>query len=584
MQPKIRNEFTMFTSLPTDPKIFMTWTWPQIAPYYDDLVARPLTAKNVASWLADWSRISELTADIYTRLTVATSADTTDAAAERQMMVYLNEIMPQVLTAEHQLKQKLIASGLSVPGFELPLRKLRTEAELFREDNVRLLAEQRRLAMKYDEVIGGANVMWEGQEVSLSKLAGVLRDPDRTRREAAYRAMMARVLQENETLGTLWQQMMMVRGELVYNTGLSDFRAYRWQQMFRFDYTPDDNLRFHESIERVVVPAFKRSSEKRRQNLGVPTLRFWDLYVDPSGRAPLHPYQTLDELETKITNVFRYVDPKFAEYFEIMRAEHLLDLDSRPNKAGGAYSLAYPVSGRPMIFANAIGVHTDVQALLHEGGHAFHAFEVAPLPYFQQKREELMPMEFAEVASMGMELLGLPYLKAQDGGFYSEADAARAQIEHLEGIIQFWPYMAAVDGLQHWAYTHPEEAGDIENCDAVWAELIDCFWPGLDWSGVEAEKRAYWHRQSHIFQDPFYYVEYGIAQLGAVQVWANAIRDPVRAVADYRNALSLGGTVPLPDLYATAGIKFAFDSDTLQRAVDLIESTVEQLEPVADSA
>lgn len=573
----------MFDSLSEDPKVFMTWTWPQIAPYYADLLGRPLTAATIEGWLADWSSISELTADINARLTVATTADTTDTVAEQQMLAYLNEIMPQALTAEQQLKQKLIASGLSVPGFELPLRKLRAEAELFREDNVRLMAEQRRLILKYDEIIGGATVMWEGQEVPLSRLMGVLCEPDRTRREAAYRAMMARVLQEDDNLATLWQQMMMVRGELVYNTGLSDFRAYRWQQLFRFDYTSEDNERFHDAIKRVVVPAFERLCEKRRHRLGVPTLRFWDLYVDPDGRPALHPYDTLNELETKIISVFRCVDPKFAEYFEIMRAEHLLDLDSRPNKAAGGYSIAYPVSGRPIIFANSIGIHNDVTVLLHEGGHAFHSFEVAPLPYFQQKREELMPMEFLEVASMAMELLGLPYLTRQNGGFYSEAEAARAQIEHLETLIRFWPYMAAVDSLQHWAYTHPEAAADIQNCDTRWAELLDRFWPGLDWSGAEAEKRAYWHRQSHIFQDPFYYVEYGIAQLGAVQVWANALRDPARAVAAYRKALALGGTVPLPDLYATAGIKFAFDADTLQSAVDLIENRIAQLEPVAET-
>lgn len=193
-------------------------------------------------------------------------------------------------------------------------------------------------------------------------------------------------------------------------------------------------------------------------------------------------------------------------------------------------------------------------------------------------------MEFAEVASMGMELLGLSYLTTQDGGFYSAAEAARAQIEHLEGIITLLPYIAAVDALQHWVYSHPEEAADINNCDVKWAELIDRFLPGLDWSDAEAEKKAYWHRQSHIFQDPFYYVEYGIAQLGAVQVWANFLQDPVRALADYRKALALGGTVPLPDLYATAGIKFAFDVDILQSAVDLIESTIAELEPIAESA
>ena len=264
-----------------------------------------------------------------------------------------------------------------------------------------------------------------------------------------------------------------------------------------------------------------------------------------------------------------------------MRAEELLDLESRPNKAPGGYSLPLAVAKRPFIFTNAVGSSDDVKTLLHEGGHAFHTFEASNLPYVQQWLEAWIPAEFAEVASMGMELLASPYLTTAYGGFYTEAQAARAQIDKLEGFLVFWPYMAMIDALQHWVYEHEEESGEIERCDAVWVGLEDRFRPAWDWSGLETQKRQFWHRQLHVFQDPFYYVEYGMAQLGAVQVYANSLRDPRGAVAAYRHALTLGGTATLPELFAAAGARFAFDAEALRGAVALMEGEIERLEPVA---
>ncbi len=410
----------------------------------------------------------------------------------------------------------------------------------------------------------------------------MLEDPDRERRERAWRLLSARVLQDTEPLTDLWRRMMATRSQIAQNAGYADYRAYRWQQLYRFDYTPDDAKQFNAAIEEVVVPAAQRLYAKRRQKLGVETLRVWDVYVDPSGRPPLHPYTTIEELETKTSAVFHAVDPQLGDYFETMRREHLLDLETRKNKASGGYSLGFSVTRRPFIFTNAIGTHEDVQTLLHEGGHAFHTFEVARLPYLQQRLEQMVPMEFAEVASMGMELLGSPYLTTHYGAFYTEAEAARARRDHLQGIITFWPYMAMIDGLQHWIYEHPAEAADLARCDEHWLELSQRFQPHLDWSGLEAERRSFWHQQSHVFQDPFYYIEYGMAQLGAVQVWANALRDQQGAVAAYRRALALGGTATLPELYAAANAKFAFDADTLRMAVELVERTLEELEPLAE--
>ena len=347
--------------------------------------------------------------------------------------------------------------------------------------------------------------------------------------------------------------------------------------MLRFDYTPDDCIKFHDAIEQEVVPVANRIYEKRRYRLGVDSLRPWDLNVDPLGRQALQPFQTIDELVNGVSNIFKRVDPQLQAYFETMRQKGLLDLENRKGKAPGGYCNNYDMVRLPFIFENAVGLHADVATLLHEGGHAFHVFEEAPLPYYHQ-----LPVgsEFAEVASMGMELLSSPYLPASEGGFYSEKDAARALIEHLEEQVLFWPYMAVVDGFQHWAYTHMQEAANLENCDQQWAKLWQRFMVGVDWNGLDDLMVTGWQRKQHIFEVPFYYVEYGMASLGAFQVWRNALKDQKAAVAAYRKALSLGGTVPLPKLYETAGARFAFDAQTIHEAVSLALETIEKLEKV----
>jgi oligoendopeptidase F len=573
----------LFDSLPASAEEFSAWTWPQIAPYYDELAARPLTAATVDAWLADWTKLGTLLDEVNTRFSIATTVNTADEETERRYTRFLDEIVPQMLAAEQRVKQHLIESGLEPAGFAMPLRKLRSEAALYREANVPPLAELRKLSLEYDKISGARTVSWEGAEIPIVQLHPVLQDPDRARRERAWRTMRSRILQDTEALGTLWREMTLLRGRIAANAGFDNFRSYRWQQLFRFDYTPEDAKRFHTAIAEVAVPAAVRLRERRRARLGVETLRPWDLDVDASGRPPLRPYRTIDELEEKTQNVFRHVDPRFADEFQIMRDEKLLDLESRKNKAAGGYSLGYNVVGRPFIFMNATGTHDDVVTLLHEGGHAFHTFATVRLPYLQQKQEDMLPMEFAEVASMGMELLASPYLTTRYGGFYSEAEAARARTEHLESIITFWPYMAVTDALQHWMYEHEAEAADIAACDAAYGELMDRYFPDVDWGGLEAEKRGQWHGQLHVFQVPFYYIEYGLAQLGAVQIWANALRDPAAAVAAYRRALALGATASVPELFAAAGARFAFDAQTLRDAVALIEEQLVVLEPVAAS-
>jgi oligoendopeptidase F len=280
------------------------------------------------------------------------------------------------------------------------------------------------------------------------------------------------------------------------------------------------------------------------------------------------------ELHTGLSSLFARVDPALGGYYDRMRAEGLLDLESRKNKAPGAYCEDLHAAGRAFILANVVGTHDDVRTMLHEAGHAFHAFERAQLPLFHQRT---IGMEIAEVASMAMELLAAPYLPASAGGLYSQADAGRALVEHLETCILFWPFMAVVDGFQHWAYENSDKAGEPAACDEAWAALWRRFMRGVDWTGLDREMATGWHRKPHIHQDPFYYVEYGLAQLGAVQIWRNSLQDHAGAVAAYRRALALGGTAPLPALYEAAGVRFAFDAATLREAVALMETTISDL-------
>jgi len=561
-----------------DPVEFSEWSWAQIESLYAQLEGQPLSAENAASWLEDWSCLSGLIYETYQRLYVGITVNTNDRRAKTRYNRFLDEIFAPAETAEQKLKQKLLKSALQPVGYALPLRNLQAEAEIFSPANLPLLTEEMKLSSKYDEIIGEQVVQWQGKELTLLQLQSVQYQPDRLQREVAWRLEMSRWLEDRQAINALWRVMFEVRTRLAANLGLSDYRAYRWKKMLRFDYTPQDCALFHAAIEKAVVPASRYLYERRRSKLGVDKLRPWDLLADPHGRPPLRPFEQVEQLKAGVGRIFERVDPQLANHFEIMRRENLLDLENRKGKAPGGYCTDFPVSQRPFILMNAVGIHDDVQTLLHEGGHAFHVFETNHLPYFQRKH---IALEFMEVASMAMELLSASYLPLDQGGFYSEAEAARARIEFLESSIQFWPYMAVVDGFQHWAYTHPSQAVDPAECDRQWAVLWERFMVGVDWSGLEVEQATGWQRKLHILQEPFYYVEYGFAQLGAFQVWQNALQDQAGAVAAYRRALALGGTATVPQLFQAAGVRFAFDAETLQRAVDLGLRTIEALDSIA---
>jgi len=563
----------MDLKLPAKSKEMQDWKWSEYEPFFEYLLEQEISETNIDSWMKYWSDFSELIGEVGTDVYVSTTVDTTDEKAKKRFNTFLEDISENASTKNQALKKKLLDSGIIPDDFDIPLRGIKSEVNLFCEENLPLQTKDSKLSKEYDAIIGAQTVEWEGKEVTITQLAPVLLETDRERREKAWRLAAERRLKDREKINEIWQKILEVRIKIAKNAGYDNYRSWRWEYLKRFDYTPEDCLNFHEGIENVIMPFVNKLIKERKRQLGVDVLKPWDLSVDPLNRAPLTPFVNASELEDKCHNIFEAVDSDLGNHFNIMRKEKLLDLANRKGKAPGGYCTEYYHRRLPFIFMNAVGTHSDVQTMLHEGGHAFHVFESDKLPYASQRD---VGMEFAEVASMAMELLASPYLTKEHGGFYEIDQAKRARIEHLEKIIMFWPYMAVVDAFQHWAYTNPEDAMNPSNCDAEWTKLWKRFqtFDDLDSSEFDDVIATGWHNKLHIYHVPFYYVEYGMAQLGAIQVWSNALNDQKKAVEMYRNALSKGGNATLPELFHAAGAKFSFNEEMLSNAVDLIDKQI----------
>ena len=562
---------------PTIPEM-LQMSWAEIEPLYQQLTRVRLTAANVEAWLANWSQLSEVVYEQNNRLAVAMTVNTADKEAEKKYQENIDTTFMPSRPYEQQLREKLLASGSTPVGMEIPIRNMQADAAQYREANLPLLAEEQKLSNEYDKIVGAQTVEWDEEECTFTEMQKILvEENDRAIRESSWSVMRERMLADKPAIHDLWRQLFALRQQIAANADKPNYRDYIWEQKSRFDYSPIQCKVFHTSIEKVVVPAASRVYERRRKKMGIDSIRPWDEYVDPLGRPALRPFRRITQLTSGAANIFDRVDPVLGGYFRVMMEEDLLDLKSRKHKADGGYCTFFELSRKPFIFMNAVGIHYDVQTLLHESGHAFHSLEAAHLPYIMQRNT---PMEFQEIASLGMELLAAPYLA--DSGLYTPAEAARARIESLEDILLGWPYMALVDSFQHWMYENPLKGADPKKCDAKWNKLHQRFIPDVDYSGIEVYRPTQWHHQGHILQSPFYYIEYGMAQLGAVQVWANALKDQAAAVQSYRHALSLGATVSLPELYAAAGAKLAFDRKTLQSAVDLIEAQIGELEKITE--
>lgn len=555
-----------YTPLPDTATGFADATWIDLAARYKELELAPLEAATLEPWLARWSRLDELVTEAASLAMIAYTCDTTDPAKEAAHLRFSTEILPQLEEAEVALAKRLVAVGTDRPDFVTTLRRFRTAIEIFREANVPLVAEAEGLAARYQQITGTMTAPWQGEEVPLPRLSPFLKSAERSVREAAWRAATAPYVAARGELATLFDRMVVLRNTMATNAGFADYRAYVFAAKCRFDYTPADCERLHDAIAETVGPALVRTMEARRQRLGLQAIRPWDMAVDPWRDHPPVPYRDIAELQEGAARIFTAVDPVLGEEFRLMMTEGLLDLESRNGKAPGGYCDTLHARGRPFVFMNAAGVPEDVTTLLHEAGHCFHAFASHRLPFIWQRHPGA---ESAELASMSMELLAAPHL-GQPTGYYDSADAISTQLEHLEDILLSLAHIASVDAFQGWIYTS-RDGGDAVARDQAWLGLRERFEPGVDWGGLTDERVARWYRQLHIFLYPFYYIEYGLAQIGALQVWRNARRDPVEAVAAYRRFLALGATRPLPELYRAAGVELSFDKRVLADLVAMIE-------------
>ncbi|MEM9951645.1 MAG: M3 family oligoendopeptidase [Chloroflexota bacterium] len=568
----------MFDNLPTDYKIALDWAWDDWQPYYEALQSTELTEDNIREWLSNRDKVFRLYAEVATRIRIAPRLDTTDDNASARLKTFMDTIFPETQKVTFDLNKKSVDSDITVDEIKIPMRRIEAAIRLYTEDNLPLFSEESEIDVRYMKIAGAQTVEWEGEEITLRKLSTVFLDTDRDKRQQAWELSQARVLEDRETYNQVWREFMAVRKKIYENAGFNDYREYAWLDRNRFDYSPDDAKRFTQAIAEVVVPANERLLERERQLLGYESMRPWDTSVDPKGRDPLVPYDTIDEFKNQTEAIFMELDPNLGQQFKMMKDENLLDLDNRKGKGPGGFCTYFAVTERPFIFMNAVGQAGDVRTLIHEAGHAFHAFSGRRHPY---RMMASAPMEFNEVASMAMELLSYPYLEDNRGGYLSTAETARFRAERLRGTLSSWVYMAMVVRLQHWIYENHDEASNPDAVDVKWLELMGIYQPSIDWSGYEQYKTNRWRRQLHIFRYPFYYIEYALARLGAVQVWANSLDDEAQALEQYQYALSLGGTVTLPELYEAAGAKLDFGTETLSDAVELIEQTVDELQAVA---
>lgn len=567
----------MLAGLPGTPAELLRWSWQDIEPCYQELLKRPLDAGVIDDWLNDWSDLTSNVSELHARLFIEFSRNTADPETEARFTRFIETVRPKVEAAEHRLKLRLVSSGVEPAGFELVLRKIRSEVSIYSESNLALLAEEQKLCTEYDRVNGAQVVQWRGEEKTMGEMYALLLDPDRGVREASWRLAHDARAADRPTLNRLWEKLVQVRTAISANAGCDDYRSYVWRQRFRFDYGPEDCRSFHRAIEEMAVPAAVRAYERRRRALGIESVRPWDTEVDPFGTEQVRPYETTGELIRRAKSVFEQIDSQFAGNFQTMLDEELIDLERRKNKGPGAFEFGYTARRRPFVFVNPTGTHFDMTTLMHECGHAFHEFARAGLPSFFHRSESYLPLEFAEVASMAMELLATPYLSTSRGGFYDESEAARVRVSHLEQILVMMPYVALVDAFQHWVYENPRKSIDAGRCDEEWCRLWDRFMPFIDYGSIEQAKELYWHRQLHIFKLPFYFIEYGFAQLGAVQIWARSLEDYGASIASYKEALALGATAAIPDLFSAAGAHFAFDRATLEGFVGVVERTIEDL-------
>lgn len=557
------------------PENFKVTDWESLDPYFVELMEAPLdTIEQVESWLKKTSELEYILTEDKAWRYIRMTCDTENKEIKEHFQVFVTDIMPNLSRIGNEIQKKLYDSKgfseLDQDKYLILIRNVKKSIELFREENISIETEIRQRSRDFDEISGSLFIEEDGEKITLQMAASLLEDPDRNERQRVWQKMTDARLVKRKELDLLFSDLIKMRHQIAVNAGFKDFGAYMFKRLGRFDYTREDCEQFHRSIELVVTPMLEKISEKRRKRLGVDVLRPWDLAVNEFGQEKLKPFSDTDELFEITRNIFQRLDPKFGAMLDAMKSLGTLDLDSRLGKAPGGYNYSLPETGAPFIFMNAVGSQRDMTTMLHEGGHAIHSFSTNHIDISEFSR---LPSEVAELASMSMELVALDHYEE----IYPDPQHKyRAQREQLMSPINILPWIATIDAFQFWIYDHPEHTAK-ERADKFVQIYKRFHGKYISWDGLENVLETYWHRQGHVFEVPFYYIEYAIAQLGALAVWRNYREDAKKGLEAYQEALALGYTRPIPEMYAKANVKFDFSESYFR---ELMEFLLQELEAV----
>jgi len=556
------------------PAGFVLTDWNGLEPYFRDLAERPLdTREQLEKWLQDTSELEAVVSEDACWRQIKMTCDTENKSLEEAFNYFCLEIQPKIGPYADRLNRRLVENPhtqeLDKKEYFTYLRGVQKRIELFREENIPLIAESSVLGQQFGVISGKMTVEVNGQEYTLQQAAKFLESPDRELRESVYRKMQDRRLQDKDALNDLYTKLVGLRDRVAKNAGFPNYRDFKFEDLGRFDYKKEDCFRFHEAVREYVLPLVARINEKKRKKLGLDALRPWDGDAEPEGTEPLRPFTNGEDLLTRTTACFDKLNPFFGDCLRTMKEMGRFDLESRKGKAPGGYNCPLAETGAPFIFMNASGQMGDLTTMVHEGGHAIQSFLTHPLKLSAFKD---YPMEIAEVASMSMELFSMDHW---DLFFTNKNDLARAKEHQLERVITIFPWIATIDKFQHWVYENPNHT--LEERKSNWLKILNEFSSqSVDWSGLEEYREYSWQRQLHLFEVPFYYIEYGIAQLGAIGLWMQYKNNKEKALSNYMNALSLGGTRTLPELYDAAGLNFNFSKEHIKELMAFVSEEMEK--------
>ncbi len=542
----------------------------EILPYLEELSTREINSKEAfLTWLSDKSELEAVLEEDQAWRYIKMSIDTKNKAHADSYNFFVTEIQPKLAPFDDLLNKKLSESSFkknleNEEAYKIYFRAIDVQLRLFKEENIALEAELSEEAQKYGAIAAAQTIQHDGKSLTMQQAAQFLKDQDQELRKAIFVSMAERRNLDQESLDELYTSLILKRHQLALNAGFENYSTYKFSELGRFDYTKKDCLDFHEAIKTLIVPIVKQIQKKKLDLFKKEKFKPWDLEVDPLGKAALSPFKSGKEMLDGTVAVFDKIDPYFGSCLRTMEAMGHLDLESKAGKAPGGYNYPLYEIGVPFIFMNAVGAQRDLVTMVHEGGHAVHSFLSRDLKLTSFKN---VPSEVAELASMSMELLSMKYWDT----FYSNTEELnRAKREQLEGILKILPWIAQIDAFQHWVYENIEHSKDERK--AYWLQLSSDYGTGLtDWTGYEDQVAYSWQRQLHLFEVPFYYIEYGIAQLGALGIWKNSKSNFQETITNYKEALSLGYTTSIPNIYAKANIKFDFSSHYLKELVDFVQ-------------